>query len=76
MLNLRNSKDVRCVRHQVITITVGHGWFEGIGAWPYWRCPVFIRPSLFGWQDRFNYGNGGHHPDYNSSYIRMVLAIR
>ena len=54
----------------------GTGWFNGTGVWPYWRCPVFIRPSLFGWHDRFYYNNGASGPDYESSYIRMVLAIR
>lgn len=53
----------------------GTGWFNGTGGWPYWRCPVFIRSSLFGWQDIFNYGTGAYYPDYGSTFIRMALAI-
>ncbi len=53
----------------------GTGWFNGTGGWPYWRTPVFIRSSLFGWQDIFNYNTGAYHPDYGYTYIRMALAI-
>ena len=61
---------------QVLTVIKGNGWFKGNGGWPYWRCPVFIRSSLFGWQDMFSYGTGAYHPDYGGSYIRMALAIK
>lgn len=55
----------------------GTGWFNGHGIWPYWRCPLFVRSSLFGWKDRMAYVDGGaYHPDYQGTYIRMVLAIK
>lgn len=54
----------------------GKPWFDGHGSWPYWRCPVFVRSSLFGWKDRMAYKDAGaYHPDYGGTYIRMALAI-
>ena len=46
---------------------------------PYWRCPVFSRPGVFGWYAGSNIvggGNGSWTYEYSSSVVRLVLAIR
>ncbi len=59
-----------------MALSTDGSWFGKHTYMPYWREPVFTRPSMFGFHDTSRIEGGGTGScDYSGCRIRMILAL-